>query len=144
MKKNIHIIISLLLFGLSSCSRSGPAIKQGDLPESCAGLVQLIKKNWKKNKESDYYNYDEVFLNKIQKEYRSCIVGLTIEEVIQLFGDTPVKLFDSSFPIWGKDFLLYYLDPGCSGYPENCRVLSFDFKDGAVKDFYVHYFEFVE
>jgi len=146
MKRIIFIIIPILLICITACSfvRTVPKIKESELPESCEGLVPLIKKKWKKNRAQDYYRYDEEFLNKVQNEYKGCILKLSVDEVIKLFGNTPIKLLGDNFRVWGKHFLLYYLNPGCIGYPQDCKVLNFQLKDGMIVRIYVSDYVFIE
>lgn len=148
MRKLIFAVVLTLLVGMTACTsfvRTVPEIKESELPVSCNGLVPLIKKKWKKNREQDYYLYDKEFLNKLQNEYRECILKLSLEKVKKLFGNTPVKLFGDPSGTWGKEpYLFYFLKPGCFGYPQDCELLIFRIKDGTVKEVYVKKHEFIE
>ena len=137
----------IFLIGMAACSfvRTVPMIKEDELPESCEGLVPLIKKKWKKKKEQDYYRYDQEFLDKLQNEYKDCVLALSLEETIKLFGNTPVKLFGAPYSEWGKEpYLFYFLKPGCIGYPQDCELLVFRIKNGLVKEVYIQKHEFIE
>jgi hypothetical protein len=149
MKKlTLVVMLFIILISMTACSpfvRTVPRIKKEDLPESCEGLIPLVKKKWKKNRKQDYYLYDKEFLKKLQNDYRECILQLSLEELKKLFGNTPVKLFGDPSGEWGTEpYLFYLLNPGCIGYPQDCELLIFRIKNGVVKEVYVRKHEYIE
>lgn len=129
----------IIVVGMTACCsfvRTVPKVKEHELPEACDGLIPMIKKKWKKNREQEYYQYDKGFLDTLQNKYADCLLKLPAEKVIKLFGK-PLEGHSDSF-------LIYYVKPGCIGFPQDCERLVFRIKDNVVKEFYVGKYEFIE
>ena len=124
------IIVFSATVGCSSFKQVVPQLKEKDLSEKCEGLIPLVKKNWKKHKTLDYHQYNESFFKKLQTEYRDCILTLTPQEVVKIFGEQPAD--------WGDSHIFYYIREGCIGFPENCELLLFAIHNGKVRTVYIN------
>lgn len=131
--RNLLIQVMVILWvTITSCSTfksAKPNINEEELASSCQGLTKLIEENWKKHKDSNYFEYNQTLLTKLQNNYRECILTLKAEQVKRIFGQPRQDLGDSH--------ISYNLREGCIGFPQNCELLIFAIKNDRVKSIYV-------
>jgi hypothetical protein len=114
MRKIILLFFSTLIF--SSCI---PSKKNTvSFTDECKFVEKVIEKDWKKAENENYFIRNDDFLLRLQKDYRNCIIGLSRNDIITLFG----KPFEEN----DLEISYYFLDKGCMEVlPKNCEMLIF-------------------
>jgi hypothetical protein len=115
------VVILILLITVSvSCNYNFHRKKLDEQKNNCKKLEDLVNEEWKKDTKDNYYEYNEDFLLKIQRDYRECIIGLTQNELFKLFGQ-PINKSDN-------EMSYYFLNSDClKNLPNDCKILVFYF-----------------
>lgn len=112
MKFKLIIFITLGL--LSSCSML--SITKTDKNRKCRKLGKVIQENWMYNKGKRVY---EIKDKQAFIEYRTCMYGMTRDEIINLLGKPTLEYGEKGY----FRFLKYYTDASCHRRsPIHCSV----------------------
>lgn len=76
------IILFALTLMISSCRMKSIFTKN----EDCRELRSLVKKNWEKHPVKDSYVTNINFLDKLQRDYKNCILDCTKSDIMEIFG----------------------------------------------------------
>ena len=128
-----------MVISMVSCSFKSvkPTLEQEELPAICDGLIYTVKKNWKQHQRLRYFEYNEVFLTTLQRDYIDCLMNLKKTDIISLFGKPTEDLVEGIY---------YSLKESCMGtLPHDCKILLFQFRKGdedviavQVQDYTIH------
>lgn len=123
MKKYLLILL-ITSMGCSKFYLQKSQIEQGQLPETCEGIVELINSQWLKSKRSDC-RFDNGVYQTIESGYEPCIKELSKEQIRMLFGEPDYGSWDNNF--------YYYFDEKCTNESRRSqKFLSIGFEDDKV------------
>ncbi len=131
MRLLIFIIKIFIIIFFTSCSGtskipSKPCIKN---------LQVEISNSWFYSNDSLYYKVNHDFLNRIRNNYKDCLLGLSSEQIIALFGKpSDTKGSKNSNLI---SALVYHVSPPCDNKDRDGQCTEYYFyldKGGRVRD----------
>lgn len=125
-KPILGLLFILLVSSCSTMRQQRPIIPAKELPENCQNLHRFLSNNWLKHRINRCHkNIFDVY--RFCFEYKECILKLTKNEVIKLFGE-PDEITD-----YGN--FRYILDNDCSDKSLlNYYYLNIEFKQNLVSN----------
>jgi hypothetical protein len=99
-------------------------------------LRQDLSTNWKLSSDSAYHLYNDSLTIRMDLDYKSCLKGMTKEDVVSLFGK-PNKIESKNED---KVVYRYYVTPPCLNN-DDCGYLLFNFNSNNIVETYFFLFQ---
>ena len=131
MNKIICIVLVLLIVSVTACNETN---KLNRIP-CIKSLQSEISKSWILSNDNLYYLVNQEFLNKLGINYKNCLVGLSSDQIISLFGiPSDTKGSKNSNLI---SALVYRVSPPCDNKDRDTQCTEYLFylvSHGNVRD----------
>ena len=89
--KNLIILLSIII--LFSCQSTNSMQNNSYL---CDSLNREMGINWKYSDEKLYFITSKEFTSKLKSNYKSCLLGLSKQKIIELFGNPTSSMEDKT------------------------------------------------
>ena len=113
MKLNLYYIFLVVLV---SCQNQ-------NIASNCLFRIQAdLKQSWQYSSDSSYHFFNDSLAQRMDYQYKSCLIGLSEKSVRKLFGK-PDTIYTKSSAI------AYYVTPSCKKNYNHCGYLIFNFDE---------------